>query len=397
MMLGVLLARAGVPVVVVEKHGDFLRDFRGDTVHPSTLQVLHDLGALEDLLARPHEELREVRGEIGGQTVHVGDFTHLPTDVKFMALMPQWDFLDVLQGVGRRYPGFDLRMEAEVTGLLRDADGRVSGVEAKTPGGPLRVEADLVVGADGRTSTVRDLAGFRADDLGAPMDVLWMRLPRHADDPEAPLGAFNAGSIFVMLPRTGYYQCGYVIPKGEADAVRARGLDAFRQSVARAAPVLADRTDALASWDDVKTLTVTVDRLRRWAAPGVLCIGDAAHAMSPIAGVGINLAIQDAVAAANLLWEPLAEGTLHIADLDRVQARRQWPVSVIQRVQLFLQDHVVAPALDGEAWDRAPLPARLLNRFPVLRRLPARLIGIGVRMERVRSPNTHPSPTPALS
>lgn len=387
-MAGVLLARAGVETVVLEKHADFLRDFRGDTVHPSTLQVMADLGVLDAFLERPHQELRHLDGEVAGVRVPVADFTHLPTAAQFLALMPQWEFLDFLSGVGRRYPEFDLRMEAEVTGLLRD-DGRVVGLEARTPDGPLRVRADLVLAADGRGSTVRGLAGFEAESLGAPMDVLWMRLPRHADDPDAPLGHFGAGHVFVMLPRGEYYQCGYVIPKGAADALRAEGLEAFRRRVAEAAPLLADRTGAIESWDDVKLLTVAVDRLTEWATPGLLVIGDAAHAMSPIGGVGINLAIQDAVAAANLLWEPLRRGAPTLDELRAVRRRRLPAVRIVQRAQVLVQNRVIGPTLAGEGPTRPPLVVRLLRRVPWLRRIPGRLIGMGVRMERVESPDAH--------
>ena len=389
MMAGVLLARAGVRVVVLEKHRDFLRDFRGDTVHPSTLQVMHDLGLLDAFLQRPHQALRTLSGEVGGVAVHLADFSHLPTAAQFLVLMPQWDFLDFLSSAGRRYPEFELRMQAEATDLLAATNGHITGVVAQTPDGPLHVEADLVIGADGRGSIVRERAGLEVEDRGAPMDVLWMRLPRFPDDPEPPLGSFRAGHIFIMLPRDDYYQCGYVVAKGDTEALRARGLDAFRDAVAEAAPLLRDRTDALESWDDVKLLTVKVDRLERWARPGLLCIGDAAHAMSPIGGVGINLAIQDAVAAANLLYRPLSNGPPTLADLDRVQARRQLAVNVIQRLQLVLQNRVIRSALAARGPLRPPWFVRLFNVFPPLRRLPARLIGMGIRMERVQSPDVH--------
>ena len=387
-LLGVLLARAGIETVVLEKHGDFLRDFRGDTVHPSTLQVMADLGVLDGFLDRPHQELRTLTAEFGGERIPVADFSHLPTAARFLALMPQWEFLDFLAGVGRRYPEFDLQMQTAATGLLRDAAGRVVGVEATTPDGPLRLRAGLVVGADGRGSGVRGWAGLSVDDLGAPMDVFWMRLPREPDDADPPLGRFDAGHIVVMLPRDSYYQCAYVIPKGAAEAIRAAGIEAFRQRVAEAAPVLRDRVDALRSWDDVKLLSVRVDRLREWAAPGVLCIGDAAHAMSPIGGVGINLALQDAVAAANLLWEPLRNGASSVEDLRRVQERRELPVRLTQWAQVALQNRVIRPALAGQRAG-VPLAMRALRAVPALRRIPARLVGMGARMERVRSPDVH--------
>ena len=389
MMAGFLLARAGIRVLVLEKHGDFLRDFRGDTVHPSTMQVMHDVGLLEAFLRRPHQEARTLSADIGGTTVRLADFSHLPTAARFMALMPQWEFLDVLRDAGQRFPEFEVRLNTEATGLMRAPDGRATGVDVQTPDVPLRVEADLVIGADGRASVMRAQAGLAIEDRGAPMDVLWMRLPRHADDPEAPLGHVRAGTIVITIPRGDYYQCGYVVPKGGVEALRAGGLDAFRSALGRAAPVLRGRTDALASWGDVKVLTVRVDRLRRWAVPGLLCIGDAAHAMSPIGGVGINLAIQDAVAAANLLHAPLAAGAPTLADLDAVQARRQPATDAVQRAQLLTQNRIIRPVLDAARPVRVPWVLRLFEWIPLLRRIPARLIGMGLRMERVTSPDVH--------
>jgi 2-polyprenyl-6-methoxyphenol hydroxylase-like FAD-dependent oxidoreductase len=402
-MLGVLLARAGVDVVVLEKHPDFLRDFRGDTVHPSTLQVLHELGLLDEFLARPHQEARTITGVVGDAAVTVADFTHLPTACRFVALMPQWDFLDFLAAAGRRYPGFHLRTRAAVTGLIEEG-GRVAGVRATTPDGPLEVRADLVVGADGRHSTVRDRAGLPVRDLGAPIDVLWMRVSRRPTDPDQVFGRFGPGYVFVMLYRGEYWQCAFVIPKGGFDEVKARGLAAFRAEVAAAAPLLADRVGELDDWDRVKLLTVQVDRLRRWWKPGLLCIGDAAHAMSPVGGVGINLAIQDAVAAANVLAEPLLAGRVREADLRAVQRRREWPTRVTQRVQVLIHNRVLTPTLRSRGTFTAlPWPVRLLRRFPVLRRVPARLIGVGVRPEHVHTPDVlaepaagrAPVPTPA--
>ena len=319
MMLGLLLARAGVDVVVLEKHADFLRDFRGDTVHPSTLEVMHELGILEDFLKRPHQKLRELTGEIGDTRVRLADFSHLPTHCRFIALMPQWDFLDFLAGHAKRYPGFHLRMRAEVNGLIMDGD-LVSGLRAETPEGLLEVRASLVVGADGRHSTVRDLAGLEVKDLGAPMDVLWLSLSKRAGDGSQSLGRIQAGRLFVMLDRGDYWQCAFVIPKGGFDALRAKGVENFRAEIVALNPALADRVNEIASWDDVKLLTVRVDRLKRWYRPGLLCIGDAAHAMSPVGGVGINLAVQDAVAAANILALPLRQGAVSV-DLLREGAR----------------------------------------------------------------------------
>jgi len=382
MMLGLLLARAGVDVVVLEKHADFLRDFRGDTIHPSTLEVMHELGLLEAFLALPYTQVRELAGIIGGERIPIADFGHLPVRCPFIALMPQWDFLDFLAGHARRYPGFALRMSTGVVGLIDDGR-RVVGVSATAPDGPLEVRADLVVGADGRDSTVRAAAGLRVETLGAPMDVLWFRLPRKPGDAGQLLGRVEAGRIFIMLDRGDYWQCGFVIAKGTLDEIRARGLAAFRDEVARLADARADAS-ALRDWEDVKLLTVRVDRLARWFRPGVLCLGDAAHAMSPVGGVGINLAIQDAVAAANLLAAPLREGRVSAEDLARVQRRREWPTRVTQRVQVLVQNRIVRRVLQRRRPLRPPPAVRLLARFPRLRRLPGRLIGLGVRPEHVR-------------
>ena len=386
MMLGVLLARAGIPVVVLEKHADFLRDFRGDTVHPSTLEVIGELGVLDDFLAQPHAELREVRGMIGDERVTIADFSHLPVRCPFIAMVPQWHFLNFLAEYGRRYSTFQLLMRAEVFELI-EREGRVAGVRAQTPDGPINVHAALVVGADGRTSIVRSLARLPVEEIGAPIDVLWMRLSKRAPDAGmAALGNIRNGHVFVMLDRVEYWQCAYVIPKGGYDELRRRGLDAFRAEIVGVVPFLADRVAEIAAWGQVKLLTVRIDRLRQWHRPGLLCIGDAAHAMSPIGGVGINLAIQDAVAAANLLHGPLLHGTPSAAELHAVQRRRQLPTRVTQRMQVFLQDHVIFRTLKSGATMKLPLAARLLNRFPILRRIPARFVGLGVRPEHVRSP-----------
>ncbi|MGD9647245.1 MAG: FAD-dependent oxidoreductase [Pirellulales bacterium] len=384
MMLGVLLARAGVEVLVLEKHRDFLRDFRGDTIHPSTLELMHELGWLEDFLKLPHQQVTQVRGQIGDETLTVGDFSHLPTHCKFLAFMPQWDFLEFLSRHGARYPTFHLRMQAEVTGLV-EAAGRVVGLQVDTSSGPHEVRADLVVGADGRGSTVRQRAGLEVENLGAPIDVLWLKLPRHQDDPYTPLGRFDRGRVFVLLNRDEYWQCGYVIAKGSEAQLHAAGLDALRAAIAELVPWMADRVEALQSWDDVHLLTVRVDHLKKWWRPGLLCIGDSAHAMSPVGGVGINLAIQDAVATANLLAEPLLRGSVSDEDLARVQQRREWPTRVTQRLQLFIQDRVIGGALSRQGPLTTPWPVRLLSWFPVLRRIPARLIGIGARPEHVRT------------
>ena len=385
MMLGLLLARAGVDVVVMEKHADFFRDFRGDTIHPSTLEVMHELGLLDQFLKLPHQKVREIGGIVGDEKIMLADFTHLPTQCGFIAFMPQWDFLDFLAAQGKRYPGFHLRMQAEADGLLMDGD-RVTGVQAKTPEGLLEVRADLVVGADGRHSTLRALAGFEVEDLGAPMDVLWLRLSKRASDGSQTLGRVQAGRFFIMLDRGDYWQCAFVIPKGGFEALRAQGIEAFRKEIVALNPALADRVNEIASWDDVKLLTVRVDRLKRWYRPGLLCIGDAAHAMSPIGGVGINLAVQDAVAAANILWEPLHEGRVAEDVLAKVQRRRQWPVEMTQALQLFVQKRVISNVLGMTAQPRPPFILTLFNRFPVLRRLPARHIGVGFRPEQGHTP-----------
>ena len=382
LMLGFLLARAGVDVVVLEKHVDFLRDFRGDTIHPSTLELLFELGILDSFLGRPHQEVRELGGRIGGTPVRIADFTHVPTHCKFIALMPQWDFLDFIAEHAQRYRTFDLRRQAEVTDVIADGDAIV-GLRAQTPSGALEIRADLVIGADGRSSVVRSRAGLIVDDIGAPIDVLWLRLSRASGDPGQTFGHVEAGAILVLLDRGEYWQCGYVIPKGAFDSIRARGIEAFRSHIADLEPFLRNRVHELRSWDDVKLLTVKVDRLRRWYRPGLLCIGDAAHAMSPVGGVGINLAIQDAVAAANRLAEPLRQGVCSVDHLRSVQKRREWPARVTQRVQVIIQKQVIFPTLGRTTPISVPWPVKLLDRYAVLRRIPARFVGIGVRPEHV--------------
>lgn len=385
MMLGLLLARAGVPVLVLEKHADFLRDFRGDTLHPSTLEIMHELGVLERFLRLPHQKVTRINARFGDLEFTVADFSHLPTQCRYVAFMPQWDFLNFLVEVGSQYPTFHVRMSAEVTDLI-ERDGSVIGLQADTPAGPLDVSATLVVGADGRHSVVRKRAGLSVEEFGAPMDVLWFRLSRKPSDPIDPLGRFDTGRIFIMLNRGDYWQCGFVIAKGSLGEIRASGLPLFRESVAKLAPFAADRVQELQDWEPIKLLTVQVDRLRRWYKPGLLCIGDAAHAMSPVGGIGINLAIQDAVAAANVLWHPLCEARVTEADLAKVQARRAWPAEMTQRVQLTVQNRVIRRVLDSTVPLTPPYALRLLARFPFLRRIPARMIGLGVRPEHVRTP-----------
>ena len=384
MMLGYLLARAGVDTVVLEKHADFLRDFRGDTVHPSTLEVMHELGLLESFLERPHQKVREIGLQIGDEFVSVADFSHLPVRCGFIAMMPQWDFLDFLAQQGRKLPAFRLIMQAEVTGLIEEPQG-IAGVRASTPDGPLEIRAELTVGADGRHSKVRAEAGLEIEELGAPMDALWMRLSRHPDDPQQTGGRIDAGRILVMLDRGDYWQCAFVIPKGGYDVLRAKGIESFRDGIATMAPFVRDRVAELGGWDDIKLLTVAVNRLRRWHRTGLLCIGDAAHAMSPIGGVGINLAVQDAVAAANILAPGFLRGPITDDHLAALQRRREFPTRMTQRMQLILQNRVIRNVLDSRIRPALPWPVRLLQRWPYLRRIPARLIGMGFRPEHVKT------------
>ena len=385
MMLGLLLARAGLDVEVLEKHQDFLRDFRGDTIHPSTLQVMDELGLLSELLARPHQKIEHLAAVVGDRSMPIADFSHLPTRCRFIVLMPQWDFLDFLAAAAKRYPTFRLHMQTEATDLIEE-QGRVVGVRANTPQGAREVRADLTVAADGRHSKLRDVAGLQVKDLGAPIDVLWMRLSRRKGDPNAALGRIGAGALLVMLDRGDYWQCAYVIGKGEAENVRRQGIAAFRERMAEIAPVLSDRLTELQSWDEVKLLSVSVNRLMRWARPGLLFIGDAAHAMSPVGGVGINLAIQDAVAASNLLWEPLRRRRLTLRNLEAVQERRMFPTRATQWLQVQIQNNFLKRVLASRSAPRPPLPLRLLGNCPFLQRLPARLIGVGIRPEHVTTP-----------
>ncbi|MFY9762514.1 MAG: FAD-dependent oxidoreductase [Xanthobacteraceae bacterium] len=387
MMLGFLLARAGVEVVVLEKHADFFRDFRGDTVHPSTLELMHELGLLDEFLKLPHQKLETLSGQIGAEHLSMIDFRHLPTHCKYVALMPQWDFLNFLAEHGKRYKTFDLHMSAEATDLIEEG-GRVAGLHAKTPDGTLTIRADLVVGCDGRHSTVREKAGFTSEDYGAPMDVLWFRVSRKADDTTDTFGHVEAGRMMIMLDRGDYWQCAYVIQKGGIEKIQAEGFQAFRRRVVDMSPFLADRVGELKSWDDVKLLSVTVDRLEKWWRPGLLCIGDAAHAMSPIGGVGINMAVQDAVAAANRLAGPLARGAVTDQDLHAIQDRRTLPVRFTQWLQLNIQKRVISRVLsmDSQRRPKPPLFFKLFRFFPVLRRIPARLLGVGIRPEHVHTP-----------
>jgi 2-polyprenyl-6-methoxyphenol hydroxylase-like FAD-dependent oxidoreductase len=385
MMLGLLLARAGVEVDVLEKHADFLRDFRGDTIHPSTLEVMYELGLLASFLERPHQKIEQLAAVIGDRSLQIADFTHLSTHCRFIALMPQWDFLDFIAKQARRYSSFRLRMQTEATGLIEE-HGRVVGVCARAANGALSIRADLVVAADGRDSNLRGAAGLKVKHLGAPIDVLWMRLSKLPGDPHQVLGRVGAGALLVMLDRGDYWQCAYVIAKGEAQKLRGEGIAAFRDRVAEVAPLLRDRLAELKDWHDVKLLSVAVNRLTTWARPGLLCIGDAAHAMSPVGGVGINLAIQDAVAASNLLAEPLRRGRLTLRNLEAVQERRLLPTRVTQWLQVQIQNNFLSRVLASRSAPPAPpLPVRWLDGCAYLRRLPARLIGVGIRPEHVHT------------
>jgi 2-polyprenyl-6-methoxyphenol hydroxylase-like FAD-dependent oxidoreductase len=381
LMTGYLLARAGIGVTVLEKHADFLRDFRGDTIHPSTMDALAELGLLEDFLRLPHQEVRYAELEIGRERVLVADFRRLAARCKFIAFIPQWDFLDFMAAHAKAFPGFTLLMETEAVDLTRDG-GRVAGVVARSPSGEQELRADLVIAADGRQSTLRQAAGLKVEDLGAPMDVLWFRLPRGSEEPGAVLGRIRAGGALVMLDRGDYWQCALIIRKGTADAVRAEGLEAFRARVARfVGPAAAQ---GIAGLDDAKLLTVRVDRLETWHRPGLLCVGDAAHAMSPVAGVGINLAIQDAIAAANLLVGPLRRGIPTEDDLRRVQQRRAFPTWVTQSFQTVVQNRVIGPVLRGSEEPKLPSFLRFAQRrLPFLQGITAWIVGVGFRPEHV--------------
>ncbi|HEV8368568.1 MAG TPA: FAD-dependent oxidoreductase [Pyrinomonadaceae bacterium] len=384
MMLGFLLARAGVEVVLLEKHKDFLRDFRGDTIHPSTLELMHELGLLDEFLKRPHQELKQLAGQIGGDRIPLADFSHLSTKCKFLAFMPQWDFLDFLAMHGKQYPTFHLLMETEVTDLIEEG-ASVVGVKAMAAGSQLEIRASLTVGADGRHSIVRERARLTVEVLGAPIDVLWFRINRNSSDPGQVLGRFSRGKIMVMLDRGDYWQCGFVIAKGTFEALQQRGFGLFHQDILDIAPFLKDRVSELRDWKEIKLLTVAVDRLLTWYRPGLLCIGDASHAMSPVGGVGINLAIQDAVATANLLAAKLSKGSVTTSDLQRVQKRRLLPTRLTQRAQVFIQERVLGRALGQAQQTSAPWFLRIFKSLPILQRIPAYLVGIGVRPEHIRT------------
>jgi 2-polyprenyl-6-methoxyphenol hydroxylase-like FAD-dependent oxidoreductase len=384
MMAGLLFARAGCKVEVLEKHADFFRDFRGDTVHPSTLELLRELGLIDEFLMRPHDEVRTLTARVADREIIIADMSHLPVESRFVALMPQWDFLDFLAKEARHYPTFALRMESDAVDLVME-DDRVAGVRLKDGE---EVRARLTIAADGRGSILRAKAGLPKKDLGAPIDVLWFRLPKEKTPVNETGGTFGAGTLVVQIDRGDYWQCAYVVPKGAADEIRAKGIRPFAADVARAAPELAPVVDTLKDWDQVKLLSVSLDRLTRWWRPGLLAIGDAAHAMSPVGGVGINLAVQDAVAAANILAGPLAGGEDVDPLLEQVQRRREFPTSVVQRMQKAVHDRVLTPLVVRKAVvDKVPLALRLFDRLPFLRRIPARLVGLGIRREHIRSPD----------
>jgi 2-polyprenyl-6-methoxyphenol hydroxylase-like FAD-dependent oxidoreductase len=386
MMLGFLLARAGIDVIVLEKHADFLRDFRGDTIHPSTLELFHELGLLEEFLKLPLARTERIGATIGGEFIPLVELTRLKVKAPFMAMAPQWEFLNFLERHARRYRSFRLLMETEAVDLIH-AEGRVAGVKAMGPDGEIAIAAHLVVACDGRKSILRGKAGLKVKDLGAPLDVFWFRLPHHAADGVETGGYVDGGGMLVSIYRGDYWQCAHVIAKGAAEAIRAEGIAAFRKRIGALAPMFADRMAHVAGFDEVKLLSVQVDRLERWYREGLLCIGDAAHAMSPVGGVGVNLAVADAVAAANLLWRPLANRDVQAGDLKRVQKRRMWPTEVIQSVQVFAQNNLIAPTLRTKGRVRAPFLARHLQKIPVLRDLPAKVFAMGLRPEHVKSPD----------
>lgn len=384
MLTGYLLARAGLEVVVLEKHGDFNRDFRGDTIHPSTLELMHELGLLDEFLKLPHQEMPRLSGMFNGHLTRLADFTGLPTQCKFIAFMPQWDFLNFFAEKAKRFPSFTLRMQHEVIDLLFDGE-RVSGVRAKTREGERDFPADLVIGADGRHAITHTRAGFEIQELGVAIDVLWMHISKRAGDPEQLFGFFRHGKLLVLIARDDYYQAGFVIPKGGIEEFKQRGLPVLHREIVALAPFLEDRIAELDDWSKIKLLTVQINRLRKWARAGLLCIGDSAHAMSPAGGVGINLALQDAVATANLLAAKLKLGQVSLADLDQVQKHREWPTRVIQSMQAFIHRHVVT-GRESRSSDSLPIIVRLLRWFPPLAGLPARLIGLGPRPEHIQSP-----------
>ncbi len=386
MMLGYLLGRAGIETIVLEKHADFFRDFRGDTVHPSTLQVMDELGLIDGFLKLPHQELQKMDGQFGGSSIRIADLSRLNAKYPFVAFMPQWDFLNFLRERGKRFPSLKVMMNADATDLVWSGE-TVAGVKADTPEGPVEIRADLTVACDGRHSIVREKARLEIKEIGAPMDVLWFRAGKAKDESESVFARVETGKMMVTFDRGDYWQCAYVIAKNQYDAVKARGLDALRDEIVRLAPVLKSGISDVKTWDDVKLLTVAINRLKRWTRPGLLCIGDAAHAMSPVGGVGVNLAVQDAVATANLLAAKLAKGCPPETELDAVRRRREFPVWMTQRMQVVVQNNIISAALNpGDAPLQAPIFARVINAVPWLQGITARFIGLGVRPEHVHSP-----------
>jgi 2-polyprenyl-6-methoxyphenol hydroxylase-like FAD-dependent oxidoreductase len=387
MMLGFLLARAGIEIIVLEKHADFFRDFRGDTIHPSTFNIMHELGLLDDFLKVTHDEEKEIGFSFNGTTYPIADFSHLPVAHKVLGFMPQWDFLNFLLENAKKYPCFRLIVNAEATGVITK-DNKIAGVNVKTKNGELTIHASLVAAADGRRSSIRNNAGLIPVELGAPMDVLWFKLSKQDNDPKQPLLHLNSGNIFISISRSGYYQCGYVISKGTLDNLKAEGLISFHNKLSYILPFAKGRMDEIKSWDDISLLSVSVSRLKKWYKDGLLCVGDAAHTMSPIGGVGINLAVQDAVATANILYKPLSDNNLNVGHLKQVQQRRMFPASVIQKIQVIIQNKVIAPAIQAKnKKPSVPVFVKILQYFPILKRIPARLIGMGIRMEHIRTPD----------
>jgi len=384
MMAGYLMARAGVDVAVLEKHSDFNRDFRGDTIHPSTLELMHELGLLDEFLKLPHQEFSQLKGIFNGHLAGMADFSRLPTHCKFIGFMPQWDFLNFFAGKAKAFPSFALHMQHEVVDLIIEGD-RVTGVRVRTPDGERDFRADLVIGADGRNAITHTRAGFEIQELGVPIDVLWMHISKRNGDPEQLFGFFRHGKLLVLIDRENYYQTGFVIPKGGIETAKERGLPALHGEIVSLAPFLKDRITELDDWSKIKLLTVQINRLRKWCRDGLLCIGDSAHAMSPAGGVGINLALQDAVATANLLAAKLRNGPVSVLDLAQIQKHREWPTRLIQAMQTFIHHHVVT-GRESKSGDSLPLIVRLLQWFPALRSLPARFIGIGPRPEHIHSP-----------
>ena len=392
MMLGYLLGRAGIETLVLEKHADFFRDFRGDTVHPSTMQVMDELGLIDGFLKIPHQQLQKMEGKFGDVSIRLADLGRLNAKYPFIAFMPQWDFLNFLRESGKRFPSLKVLMNADATDLVWSGD-RVVGVQANTPEGAVEIRADLTIACDGRHSIVRERAGLEVEEIGAPMDVLWFRAGRRADEIESVVARIETGKMMVTFDRGDYWQCAYVIAKGQYDAIRARGLDVFLGDVARMAPILKSGLADIKSWDDIKLLTVAIDRLKRWTRPGLLCIGDAAHAMSPVGGVGVNLAVQDAVATANLLAAKLAMGCPAESELDAVRRRREFPVRMTQAMQVVVQNNLISVALKpGDRPLKVPIFARVVNAVPWLQGISARFVALGVRPEHVHSPEAPHSP-----